>query len=451
MSKLSQLIRKNRPRTAFRSFLPCAELVRIPPTPCSQRRNGGRALSAEGSARAGQSSASATTLTIPQRFAALEQDQVPMPATIDREGYYDDRHLGYWLSGIEDLRMVRKLVPEVSFRHVLDFGGATGRFSRHVVLADPSAKVTITDLNVNHVEWVEQHFGPSIRAVKVSPYPYFPLADGSVTLCVGLSVFTHIDSYESGWLAEIHRVLADGGYALLTIHSEETWRVLTDAARACSNGCSAIPSSKRRFGSGSRCRPAGRYSRRIRIPSNTIATCSWIRTTSTSAGAAGSKSSTSRTVPITTSKRPSLFARSLARADRATAVRDSCVAGFAVRNRPARSAAGRPKSVRARPPPSGSSWPCLPWRHRDRFLQREVEVHERVVALRLERIDHHPDRVADVELAEIAVEVGQHAVRRNAGGRADQAYCSSTRARPVRPLFEDVVPSIFWIELSIRR
>jgi hypothetical protein len=60
----------------------------------------------------------------------------------------------------------------------------------------------------------------------VSPYPYFPLADRSVTLCVGLSVFTHIDSYESGWLAEIERVLADGGYALLTIHSEQTWPLL---------------------------------------------------------------------------------------------------------------------------------------------------------------------------------------------------------------------------------
>jgi hypothetical protein len=52
------------------------------------------------------------------------------------------------------------------------------------------------------------------------------LTDGSVSLCVGLSVFTHIDSYESGWLAEIQRVLADGGYAVLTIHSEQTWPLL---------------------------------------------------------------------------------------------------------------------------------------------------------------------------------------------------------------------------------
>jgi hypothetical protein len=40
---------------------------------------------------------------------------------------------------------------------------------------------------------------------------------------VGLSVFTHIDRYESGWLAEVRRVLEPGGYAYFTIHSEDTW------------------------------------------------------------------------------------------------------------------------------------------------------------------------------------------------------------------------------------
>lgn len=227
MSKLSQLIRRNRRHssdsnstshapswfesrralspnvgTAAELYLLPEQLDRVSPRHCAY-------------------------LDDPSTLESIKQDQVPIPATIDREGYYDDRHFGYWLSGIEDVRMVRQLIPEASLRHVLDFGGATGRFARHVVLADPSARVTIADLNVNHVEWVERHFGPSVRAVKVSPYPYFPLADGSVTLCVGLSVFTHIDSYESGWLAEVHRVLADGAYALLTIHSEETWPALT--------------------------------------------------------------------------------------------------------------------------------------------------------------------------------------------------------------------------------
>jgi SAM-dependent methyltransferase len=162
----------------------------------------------------------------PAVIDAIHRDKTPLPATIDREGYYDNRHLAYWLSGAEDMQMVQRVLPQASFRHVLDFGGATGRMARHFLLADESARVTLTDLNVNHVEWVAQHFDQRVRAAKVSPYPYFPLADNSVSLCVAFSVFTHIDAYETGWLAEVHRVLEVGGYALLTIHSEETWRVL---------------------------------------------------------------------------------------------------------------------------------------------------------------------------------------------------------------------------------
>ncbi len=225
MSKLSQLIRKGRPtsRPANSSHAPSWFETRRQFSPTvgtaaqlyRQREQVDRI---DPRIRA--------LLDEPATLRAIERDQIPLPATIDREGYHGDLHFAYWLSGVEDLRMVERLLPQASFRHVLDFGGASGRFARHVVLADESAKVTIADLNVNHVEWVDQHFGPSVRAVKVSPYPYFPLADGSVTLCVGLSVFTHIDSYETGWLAEVHRVLADGGYALLTVHSEQTWNVL---------------------------------------------------------------------------------------------------------------------------------------------------------------------------------------------------------------------------------
>jgi SAM-dependent methyltransferase len=162
----------------------------------------------------------------PSVIEAIERDEIPIPSIESREHYFRESHLNYWLSGLDDLRVIQRLVPAGALKRVLDFGGATGRFARHLALADASSKVTIAELNVNHVAWVEKYFGPSVRAVKISPYPHFPIADRSVTLCVGLSVFTHIDAYESGWLAEINRVLADGGYAFLMIHSEHTWALL---------------------------------------------------------------------------------------------------------------------------------------------------------------------------------------------------------------------------------
>jgi SAM-dependent methyltransferase len=170
----------------------------------------------------------------PAAIAALERDDAPIPATEDREGYFGERHLSYWFSGLADLRVVQEMVPASALANVLDFGGANGRFARHVALACPGATVTVADISLNHIDWVDEHFGPAIRGVKLSPYPHFPIADRTVTLCVGLSVFTHIDSYETGWLAEIHRVLADGGYAFLTIHSEDTWQVLSSHPRLLS-------------------------------------------------------------------------------------------------------------------------------------------------------------------------------------------------------------------------
>jgi len=224
MSRLSQLIKKSRPRsTSSGSHAPSWFETRrtLSPTEGTAAELYRRPDQVEG-----VDPRFSGLLDDPATIQAIERDKIVIPANIDREGYFGDQHLTYWLSGRADFLMMQRLVPNASLAHVLDFGGASGRLARHAVLADESAKVTVTDLNVNHVEWVERHFGPSVRGVKVSPYPYFPLEDGSVTFCVGLSVFTHIDSYESGWLAEVHRVLAVGGYALLTIHSEQTWPVL---------------------------------------------------------------------------------------------------------------------------------------------------------------------------------------------------------------------------------
>jgi SAM-dependent methyltransferase len=167
-------------------------------------------------------------LAEPDVVAAIDRDEVPIPAAADREGYYGDRHLNYWLSGLDDLRAVRTLAPGAALTNVLDFGGASGRFARHVALTEPPASVTVAELSLNHVLWCNEHFGPTVRAMRVSQYCHFPLADRSISLCVGLSVFTHIDDFETGWLAELHRVLDDGGFAFLTIHSEHTWPLLQD-------------------------------------------------------------------------------------------------------------------------------------------------------------------------------------------------------------------------------
>ncbi len=43
------------------------------------------------------------------------------------------------------------------------------------------------------------------------------------------SVFTHIDTFEAGWISEIHRILKPGGMVYLTVHNDATWRHLQNA------------------------------------------------------------------------------------------------------------------------------------------------------------------------------------------------------------------------------
>src|SRR5262249_985324 len=59
-------------------------------------------------------------------------------------------------------------------------------------------------------------------------FPYLPVGDNSIDLVLGLSVFTHIHEYEEAWLLELHRILRKGGIAWCTIHSERTWKQITE-------------------------------------------------------------------------------------------------------------------------------------------------------------------------------------------------------------------------------
>jgi hypothetical protein len=94
---------------------------------------------------------------LPELEHWLEQDTIPIPATSDGEYYYDDRHFEYWLSGIDDIQAACPEVPWTGAR-LLDFGGATGRVSRHFYLQGNLSAVTLCDGNINNVAWVLEHY-----------------------------------------------------------------------------------------------------------------------------------------------------------------------------------------------------------------------------------------------------------------------------------------------------
>jgi SAM-dependent methyltransferase len=154
---------------------------------------------------------------------AMRKDVFPIPATIDREGYCGNNHLFYWLSGLLDYKVIINVCEVKNPLKILDFGGASGRVARHFLIHHPDSFVTVADININHVNYINHVFSGKIKAVKCSSLPSLPFPDGTFDLIYGVSVFTHTDVYETSWLAELARILKPNGKIFLTVHSEHTW------------------------------------------------------------------------------------------------------------------------------------------------------------------------------------------------------------------------------------
>ena len=157
------------------------------------------------------------------------RDSFPIPALADREGYHPDNDVAYWLSGLRDyLRMMDVTSKYVEPRSVYEFGAASGRVLRHTCAQSDIEDIWASDLNRRHVRWLCDYLPRRVKAFHHPSLPTLPIPDASLDLVYAFSVFTHIDTFETAWLAELRRVLRPGGVAYLTVHDEETWRALRD-------------------------------------------------------------------------------------------------------------------------------------------------------------------------------------------------------------------------------
>jgi SAM-dependent methyltransferase len=159
----------------------------------------------------------------------VAKDDYPLPRTQDREGYSGDDHYDWWLSGLRDYMCV-KLTGErygVSLNpsdSTFELGCASGRVLRHFACQGEGLEVWGADISLRYVEWVRKFLPNNIRVFQNTILPQLPLEDSSQRIVYAFSVFTHIDDFELAWLAELRRILAPGGLAYLTIHSERTWK-----------------------------------------------------------------------------------------------------------------------------------------------------------------------------------------------------------------------------------
>jgi SAM-dependent methyltransferase len=136
------------------------------------------------------------------------------------------------------------------FARVLDLGCGCGRSLVPLSQRHPGPAYHGCDIDAPAVAWLRAHH-PDLD-VRVNAFaPPLPHPDASFDLVYAISLFTHLDEPgQDRWLAEVRRVLAPGGLAVLTIHGAEAFERFASGASV-----SAIPAERiaahRPFGAGS--------------------------------------------------------------------------------------------------------------------------------------------------------------------------------------------------------
>jgi ubiquinone/menaquinone biosynthesis C-methylase UbiE len=166
----------------------------------------------------------------------------PQPTYVERglPAPPENLWLGYgrtieeWIeSGKRHVDTMRRLLTESGFTfapgaRVLELGCAGGRMIRQLDDVAREGEVWGTDISAEHVMWCKRNLSPPFHFVVTTTTPHLPFADNYFDLIYAGSVFTHIDDLADTWLLELRRVLKPGGRMYITIHDNDTIRVLSE-------------------------------------------------------------------------------------------------------------------------------------------------------------------------------------------------------------------------------
>lgn len=111
---------------------------------------------------------------------------------------------------------------------VLDFGCGCGRIARHL----PAMRMTGIDVDARSIGWCAKHLAGDWRVIAHDPPTALP--SSAFDLVYAVSVFTHLaETRQRAWIAELHRLLRDGGLLVVTtLGPELVWsRPDLDAAQ----------------------------------------------------------------------------------------------------------------------------------------------------------------------------------------------------------------------------
>lgn len=161
----------------------------------------------------------------------VARDTYPIPHEKDREEYQLNNDARYYLNGLAEYLRLRNVIEQhnVELNSYFDFGSASGRILRHFCAQSDVKNLWGCDLNGRHIKWMNDYLPSHLKAIHNHCLPVLPIADNSMDVITAYSVFTHIDTFETAWLAELHRILKPDGIAYLSVQNEDSWAMLQEA------------------------------------------------------------------------------------------------------------------------------------------------------------------------------------------------------------------------------
>jgi SAM-dependent methyltransferase len=144
---------------------------------------------------------------------------------------HEDPFAFYDLVGRECRNAIVTLLPDDwswEGARVLDFGAGAGRTLRHFL--DEAAQATFLACDIDHesVAWLQENLSPPIEAFVSTEEPPLRIEPASLDLIYAVSVFTHLTDTWSAWMVELHRLLRDGGFLIITFIGPGAARHVTD-------------------------------------------------------------------------------------------------------------------------------------------------------------------------------------------------------------------------------
>ena len=168
-------------------------------------------------------------------FATTGNKELPIPPKDVWQGYAASPEL--FLEGARnDTKAMRDILDQSDFPiqagyRILDLGCGAGRMIRMFVDIAETCEIWGVDITSEYIIWCQQHLSPPFHFATTTTFPHLPFEDRYFDFIYCGSVFTHIADLADAWLLELRRVTRPNGRIYITLHDNNTIKMLREQAK----------------------------------------------------------------------------------------------------------------------------------------------------------------------------------------------------------------------------